>query len=47
MAVGLRSRLVTGGMAGWVTAHYLPAIRKLMESSPGGTPADGMGAPEE
>jgi len=25
-------------MAGWATAHYLYAIRKLMEASPGGQP---------
>jgi len=29
---------VTDHMAGWATAHYLYAIRKLMEASPGGQP---------
>jgi hypothetical protein len=29
---------LTDQMAGWVTAHYLLAIRKLMEASPGGGP---------
>ena len=29
---------LTDQMTGWVTAHYLLAIRKLMEASPGGGP---------
>jgi len=29
---------VTDQLAGWATAHYLFAIRKLMDTSPGGQP---------
>ena len=29
---------LTDQMAGWVTAHYMLAIRKLMEAGPGGGP---------
>jgi hypothetical protein len=29
---------VTDNLAGWATAHYLYAIRKLMDTSPGGQP---------